>query len=85
MPGPVVRRLADEVFRSFVHEFVRSPQRSEMLDRLKHGHLPDPDGWCEHPAHSHRWERFPCSTRRLADLVAGVALSRRGWERRGES
>jgi hypothetical protein len=56
-----------------------------MLDRLKRGHLPDPDGWCEHPAHAHRWERFPCSTRRLADLVAGVALSRHGWERRGDS
>jgi hypothetical protein len=75
MPGPVVHHLADEVFRSFVHEFARSPQRSEMLDRLRHGHVPDPHGWCEHPAHAHRWERFPCSTRRLADLVAGVAAA----------
>lgn len=75
MSRPTDPRLADEAFRSFVHEFARSPQRSEMLDRLRSGHVSDMRGWCNHPAHAHRWERFPCSTLRLADLVAGEAMA----------
>ena len=69
MPVDPVLSLADEVFASFLRELARSPQRSHILTRLKTGHLPDPQGWCSHPAHDHRWQRHPCPTLRLAQCV----------------
>lgn len=30
-----------------------------------------------HPAHAYQWERYPCATLRLADLVVGAALQER--------
>jgi hypothetical protein len=67
--GSVVPRPA-EVFRSFVRELARSPQGPDMVGRLRQGHEPDRHGWCRHPAHAYRWERYP--TLRLADLVEGT-------------
>jgi hypothetical protein len=67
--GSVVPRPA-EVFRSFVRELARSPQGPDMVGRLRQGHEPDRHGWCPHPAHAYRWERYP--TLRLADLVEGT-------------
>jgi hypothetical protein len=58
-----------EVFQSFVRELALLPQGPEMLRRLRQGHQPDPRGWCRHPAHSHRWERYPCATMRMVDLA----------------
>ena len=63
------RPSPQEVYRSFVREFARSPQKSEMLDRLREGHQPDEHGWCDHPAHAHHWERHPCSTLQLTEFV----------------
>ena len=70
------RHPAGEVFESFVRELARSPQRSHILTHLTEGHHKDRHGWCNHPAHAHRWERHPCSTLQLANLVD--ATYRRG-------
>ncbi len=67
-----VRPSPQEIYQSFVREFARSPQRSEMLDRLRHGHQPDEHGWCSHSAHAHHWEQFPCPTVQLTELVDTV-------------
>jgi hypothetical protein len=58
-----------EVFRTFISELAACRQGPDMLDRLRRGHESDRHGWCSHPAHSHRWERYPCAVVRLADLV----------------
>ena len=55
--------------RSFVRELVASPERASLLARLMRGHEPDEFGWCSHPGHSHHWERHPCTTLLLAQLV----------------
>ena len=34
-----------------------------------HAHKADRHGWCDHPSHTYRWERYPCSCVRLADMV----------------
>ena len=69
--GPVGPRPA-EVFRTFVSELAASRQGPDMPDRLRQGHVPDRHGWCGHPAHAHRWERYPCAMVRLATLVEHV-------------
>jgi hypothetical protein len=71
------RASPQEMYQSFVREFASSPQSPEMLDRLRHGHRPDEHGWCEHPAHAHRWERYPCSTLQLAEFVDAAGRSDR--------
>jgi hypothetical protein len=68
---PVGPRSA-EVFRTFVAELASSPQGPDMVDRLRQGHQPDQHGWCSHPAHACRWERYPCLVVRLAALVEDV-------------
>lgn len=73
---PVGPRSA-EVFRTFVSELAACRQGPDVIDRLRQGHQPDPQGWCGHPAHSHRWERYPCVVVRLATLVEDVG----GYER----
>jgi len=60
---------ATEVFRTFVSELAACRQGADMLDRLRQGHEPDRHGWCSHPTHAHRWERYPCPVMRLAQLV----------------
>jgi hypothetical protein len=57
--------------RSFAHEMAQLPEAHEMLQRLRKDHEPDHHGWCSHPTHAYRWERYPCPTLRLADLVEG--------------
>jgi hypothetical protein len=69
--GPAGPRPA-EVFRSFVSELAAFAHGPDLLDRLRQGHEPDPHGWCSHPAHAHRWERYPCAMVRLANLVEGA-------------
>ena len=69
MPLHPSRHPTDDVFESFVRELARSPQRSHILTQLTEGHHSDPHGWCSHSAHAHRWERHPCSTLRLANVV----------------
>jgi hypothetical protein len=61
-----------EVFRTFVSELATSRQGADMVDRLRQGHQPDQHGWCSHPAHAYRWERYPCAVVRLATLVGDV-------------
>lgn len=78
-----VRPPPDEVFSSFVAELARSPQAPDMLGRLRLGHEPDDRGWCIHPAHTHRWEPYPCLMRRLADLADGVELPESPDQRAG--
>ena len=68
---PVGPRSA-EVFRTFVSELATCRQGPEVVDRLRQGHQPDQHGWCSHPAHAHRWERYPCVVVRLATLVEDV-------------
>ena len=65
-----VRHKADDEFTSFVDELARNADLEGLLFRLRHGHRPDHQGWCDHPTHTYRWERYPCSCVRLADLVA---------------
>jgi hypothetical protein len=62
------RRHPADVFQSFVRELALSQQRAAMLERLRQGHEPDRHVGAATP-HSHRWERHPCATLRLADLV----------------
>ena len=69
--GPAGPRPA-EVFRTFVSELAAFQQAPDMVDRLRQGHEPDRHGWCSHPAHAHRWERYPCAMVRLATLVEDV-------------
>jgi hypothetical protein len=69
--GPAGPRPA-EVFRTFVSELAAFRQAPDMVDRLRQGHEPDRHGWCSHPAHAHRWERYPCAMVRLATLVEDV-------------
>ena len=71
---PVGPRSA-EVFRTFVSELATCRQGPEVVDRLRQGHQPDPHGWCSHPAHAHRWERYPCVVVRLATLVEEFLLT----------
>jgi hypothetical protein len=59
----------DDVYMSFVRELAASPERASLLVRLRLGHEPDEFGWCGHPGHAHHWERHPCATLRLAQLV----------------
>jgi len=58
-----------DVYRSFVRELAASPERASLLMRLRLGHEPDEFGWCSHPGHTHHWERHPCPTLLLAQLV----------------
>ena len=51
------------------------PAVPETLHRLRRDHESDPHGWCSHPTHAYRWERHPCATLRLADLVEGKTAS----------
>ena len=74
--GPADPRPA-EVFRTFVSELAASRQAPDLVDRHRPGHEPDRDGWCGHPAHAHRWERYPCAVVRLATLVGDAALRER--------
>ena len=80
MPADPVLSAADAVFASFVQELARSPQRSHILTRLTDGHHRDPHGWCDHPAHDHRWERHPCAALRFAEWVEATALPDRRAE-----
>jgi hypothetical protein len=64
-----VRHQAGAEFTSFVDELARNPDLDGLLSRLRRGHHPDGHGWCGHPSHTYRWERYPCSCMRLADLV----------------
>ena len=57
----------NDVYGSFVRELAASPER--VLARLRLGHEPDEYGWCGHPGHAHHWERHPCPTLLLAQLV----------------
>ena len=68
---PVGPRSA-EVFRTFVSELAASRQGPDVVERLRQGHQPDRHGWCGHPAHAYRWERYPCVVVRLATLVEDV-------------
>lgn len=56
---------------SFVYEVAHNPRAQEMLQRLRQDHAPDRHGRCTHPTHAYRWERHPCATLRLADVVEG--------------
>jgi hypothetical protein len=60
-----------DVFGSFVRELAASPERTELLDRLRLGHEPDEHGWCRHAGHAYHWERHPCPVLRLATLASG--------------
>jgi hypothetical protein len=71
---------AVDVFGAFVRELALFPQGPDMLDRLRKGHAPGRHGWCSHPAHAHRWERYPCTILRLADLVEGLDVRDRPAE-----
>lgn len=51
------------------------PHALDVLHRLRQDHDPDQHGWCSHPTHAYRWERHPCATLRLADLVEGRVVS----------
>ena len=59
----------NDVYGSFVRELAASPERASLLARLRLGHEPDEFGWCTHPGHTHHWERHPCPTLLLAQLV----------------
>jgi len=69
MPPASAQHTEDEEFTSFVDELSRNPDLEGLLLRLRHGHNPDRHGWCDHLSHTYRWERHPCSSVRLADLV----------------
>ena len=69
MPPASAQHKADEEFTSFADELARYPDVEGLLLRLRHGHNRDRHGWCDHPSHTYRWERHPCSSVRLADLV----------------
>ena len=69
MPPASAQHKADEEFTSFADELARNPDVEGLLLRLRHGHNPDRHGWCDHPSHTYRWERYPCSCVRLADMV----------------
>ena len=69
MPPASAEHTADEEFRSFVDELARNPDLEGLLFRLRRGHDPDRDGWCDHPSQAYCWERYPCSCVRLADMV----------------
>lgn len=49
----------DDVYGSFVRELAASPERADLLGRMRLGHEPDEHGWCKHPGHAHHWERHP--------------------------
>jgi hypothetical protein len=65
--APLLHRIKE--FTSFADELARYPDVEGLLLRLRHGHNRDRHGWCDHPSHTYRWERHPCSSVRLADLV----------------
>jgi hypothetical protein len=71
MSSRPVRPSPAERVESFAREMAQIPQAQEMLQRLRENHEPDQHGWCSHPTHAYRWERHPCATLRLADLVEG--------------
>jgi hypothetical protein len=60
---------AAEVFKGVVQELAASPDRVELLERLRAGHEPDQHGWCRHPSHAAHWEHHPCPTLRLVTSV----------------
>ena len=64
-----VRHPADDEFTSFMDELARNTDLDGILFRLRHGHHPDRHDWCDHPSHTYRWERYPCASVRLAELV----------------
>ena len=70
-----VRPSPAELVRSFADEMAQVPHAPEMLHSLRRDHDPDRHGWCSHPTHAYRWERHPCATLRLADLVEGKLVS----------
>jgi len=70
-----VRPSPAELVRSVADEMALIPCAPEMLHRLRRDHDPDRHGWCSHPTHAYRWERHPCATLRLADLVEGKVAS----------
>ena len=72
-PDPL-RRSTEEIFWSFVQELARTHDRGARLSRLRRGHYPDCHGWCGHPEHECRWQRYPCPQVRLADLVDQLAM-----------
>ena len=72
-PDPL-RRSTEEIFWSFVQELARTHDRRARLSRLRRGHYPDCHGWCGHPEHECRWQRYPCQQVRLADLVDQLAM-----------
>lgn len=61
-----------DAYVAFLRELAAVPDRSGLTDRMEAGHEPDPHGWCRHAAHSHRWERHPCSTLRLVALLETI-------------
>ena len=71
MSSPARRPIPADLVRSFAHEMAQLPDAPHMLERLRNGHESDQHGWCSHPTHAYRWERHPCATLRLADLVEG--------------
>ena len=72
LPDPL-RRSTEEIFWSFAQELARTHDRRARLSRLRRGHYPDRHGWCGHPEHECRWQRYPCPQVRLADLVDQLA------------
>ena len=75
-PDPL-RRSTEEIFWSFAQELARTHDRGARLSRLRRGHYPDRHGWCGHPEHECRWQRYPCPQVRLADLVDQLATQQR--------
>jgi hypothetical protein len=75
---PQAEHRADgPAYEAFVAELAAGPDSVRLLKRLRSGHRPDEFGWCAHHSHSYRWERFPCSTLRLAGLVEQTILPAR--------
>ena len=60
---------AADVFKGVVQELAASPDRVELLARLRAGHEPDQHGWCRHPSHAAHWEHHPGPTPRLVTSV----------------
>jgi len=80
-PDPI-HPAANELVSSFVDELAHTPDVSALLARLRRGHYPDRSGWCYHPGHAQRWERYPCSAVRLADMAEQRMARPWDWPRR---
>jgi hypothetical protein len=64
-----VRHKADDEFTSFVDELARNADLEGLLFRLRHGHHPDDQGWCDHPCSP--TAATTCAANRCARAAAG--------------